>query len=42
MLIFQFVKFWKFVNFPGEGLNFEQSNFRMANISNLKINEGQM
>ena len=23
----------------GEGLNFEQSNFRIANISNLKINE---
>ena len=23
----------------GEGLNSEQSNFRMANISNLKINE---
>ena len=39
MLFFQFVKFWKCVNFPGDGLNFEQSNFRMANISNLKINE---
>ena len=24
----------------GEGQNFEQSNFRMANISNLKINGG--
>ena len=26
-------------NFLGEGQNFEQSNFRMADISKLKINE---
>ena len=27
------------MQFSGEGQNFEQQNFRMADISNLKINE---
>ena len=29
----------KIVTIKGEGRNFEQQNFRMADISNLKINK---
>ena len=37
LLVFEVLKFRKFVNFLDEGWNFEQYNFRMADISGLKI-----